>query len=197
MGFSASGATSKSIRCSIRSIVASEWTSTRSNVDKVERSNQARVVELHVSLSGRRDLSGQIYRQLRAAVVDGRLPPGTGLPPSRELARRLDVSRNTVTAAYVRLESEGFFVGRVGAGTFVAPSAGPGRLARSAPAGAPLVPRPIWDTIPAPSGPRRRGAFDFRLGTPDARLFPYAAWRRLLTRELRAGRLPSIGTVDP
>ena len=129
-------------------------------------------------------------------MVDGRLPPGTGLPPSREMARRLEVSRNTVTSAYVRLESEGFLVGRVGAGTFVAPSAGPGRLARSAPAGAPLRPLAIWDAVPDPTGPRRRGAFDFRLGTPDARLFPYAAWRRLLTRELRVGRLPSVGTVD-
>src|SRR5262249_51203686 len=50
--------------------------------------------------------------------------------------------------------------------------------------------------VPAPMGPRRRGSYDFRLGTPDARLFPYAAWRRLLTRELRVGRLPSIGTLE-
>jgi DNA-binding transcriptional MocR family regulator len=27
--------------------------------------------------------------------------------------------------------------------------------------------------------------FGFRVGAPDARLFPYAAWRRLLTSQLR------------
>jgi GntR family transcriptional regulator / MocR family aminotransferase len=178
-------------------IVAPKWTCTRSNIDKLQGSNDDRFVELHVTFAGRRDLTGQIYRQLRAAVVDGRLPPGTSLPPSRELARRLAVSRNTVTSAYVRLIGEGFLLGRVGAGTFVAPSAGGGRLARSAPAGAPLRPRAVWDAIPDPSGPRRHAAFDFRLGTPDARLFPYAAWRRIFARELRVGRLPSTGTSEP
>jgi GntR family transcriptional regulator/MocR family aminotransferase len=31
-------------------------------------------VELHVSLVGRKDLTGEIYRQLRRAILDGRLP---------------------------------------------------------------------------------------------------------------------------
>ena len=53
-------------------------------------------VELHVTLDGQRDLAGQIYRQLRDAILDGRLRPGEPLPPTRELAQRLDVSRNTV-----------------------------------------------------------------------------------------------------
>src|SRR3954469_21201993 len=64
------------------------------------------IKDFHVTLNGRRDLSGQIYRQLRAAIVDGRLCVGDGLPKTREPARRLDVARNTV--AYDRLASEGF-----------------------------------------------------------------------------------------
>jgi GntR family transcriptional regulator / MocR family aminotransferase len=76
-------------------------------------------MELHVSLVGRDDLTGEIYRQLRRAILDGRLPPGERLPPTRELARRLSVSRSTVTVAYDRLTGEGFLSGRQGAGTFV------------------------------------------------------------------------------
>ncbi|MGP4027800.1 hypothetical protein [Actinomadura sp. 3N407] len=38
-------------------------------------------MDLHVSLMGRRDLAGQIYRQLRAAILDGRLR--AGLPDVR------------------------------------------------------------------------------------------------------------------
>ncbi|RIQ36943.1 GntR family transcriptional regulator, partial [Jiangella rhizosphaerae] len=84
-------------------------------------------MEFHVSLDGPGDLTARIYRSLRDGVRDGRLRPGDRLPPSRELARTLDVSRGTVATAYERLTAEGFLVGRVGAGTFVAPTAMGGR----------------------------------------------------------------------
>jgi GntR family transcriptional regulator / MocR family aminotransferase len=74
-------------------------------------------VDIHISLEGRRDLAGQIYRQFRDAIRDGRLKAGQTLPPSRELSRRLAVSRNTVGVAYDRLIGEGFIETRTGAGT--------------------------------------------------------------------------------
>ncbi|GIH21391.1 MocR-like pyridoxine biosynthesis transcription factor PdxR [Rugosimonospora africana] len=77
-------------------------------------------MDLHVSLAGRGDLAARIYRQILDAILDGRLRAGERLPPTRELARRLDVSRNTVAVAYDRLTAEGFLHARVGAGTFVA-----------------------------------------------------------------------------
>src|SRR4029450_6304743 len=53
---------------------------------------------------------------------------------TRELARRLNVSRTTVTVAYDRLTGEGFITSRVGAGTFVGDGgAGPGGAARRRP----------------------------------------------------------------
>ncbi len=76
-------------------------------------------MEFHVSLIDRKDLSGEIYRQIRRAIVDGRLRPGELLPPSRELARRLSVSRTTVTVAYDRLAGEGLVSSQIGAATFV------------------------------------------------------------------------------
>ena len=107
-------------------------------------------MEVHVSLVGRKDLTGEIYRQLRRAILDGRLAPGDRLPPTRELARRLNVSRTTVTVAYDRLTGEGFITSRVGAGTFVsddlAAQPGPAR-----PAGGALRPRPFWDAIVVPA----------------------------------------------
>ncbi|MFP2899215.1 GntR family transcriptional regulator, partial [Corallococcus sp. 4LFB] len=57
-------------------------------------------MDFHVELQGRRDLAGQLYRGLRAAILDGRLRRGERLPPTRELALRLDVARNTVSVAY-------------------------------------------------------------------------------------------------
>ncbi|MGE5335635.1 MAG: PLP-dependent aminotransferase family protein [Nitrososphaerota archaeon] len=65
-------------------------------------------------------LTRQIYTQLRAAILDGRLRAGDRLPPSRDLARDLGVARLTVATAYEWLSAEGYVYGRVGAGTFVA-----------------------------------------------------------------------------
>src|SRR5690242_19891386 len=76
-------------------------------------------MDVHVRLTRRGDLSMQIYRQLLEAVLDGRLRPGERLPPTRELARRLEVSRNTVGVAYERLVADGVVTGRAGAGSFV------------------------------------------------------------------------------
>ncbi len=144
-------------------------------------------MDVHIRLSRRGELSEQIYRQVFAAILDGRLRPGERLPPSRELARRLEVSRNTVGVAYERLLAEGVTVGRVGAGTFVTdgPVPTPSAAARRAPAGA-VHPREFWRTAPV-LATRRKGdaAYDFSPGTPDDTLFPLTAWRRLIANEFR------------
>ena len=144
-------------------------------------------MEFHVSLIDRKDLSGEIYRQLRRAIVEGRIRPGEFLPPSRELARRLSVARTTVTVAYDRLAGEGFLSSRVGAGTFVNEQLAPtsGKTERRLTDGS-LQPRRIWDSIPLVRASARRAQFDFRTGRPDAVLFPHDRWRRLVARQLRS-----------
>ncbi|MGW4801801.1 MocR-like pyridoxine biosynthesis transcription factor PdxR, partial [Nonomuraea sp. NPDC004297] len=146
-------------------------------------------MDVHISLEGRGDLAAQIYRQLLDAILDGRLRSGERLPPTRELARRLEVSRNTVALAYDRLGADGFLVGRAGAGTFVA--AEPVR-GRAAPEGV-VRPRTVWAGLDPPPGPPT-ARYDFRVGVPDARLFPMETWRRLVARELRAS---AAGYGDP
>ncbi|TOZ31882.1 DNA-binding protein, partial [Burkholderia pseudomallei] len=71
-------------------------------------------MDLQISLRDRRDLAGQIYRQLRAAIVDGRLAAGARLPSTRELARQLGVSRKTTLDAFERPSGEGFLPARTG-----------------------------------------------------------------------------------
>ena len=144
-------------------------------------------MELHVSLEGRKNLSREIYRQVRGAIVDGRLRPGDALPPTREMARRLGVARMTVTIAYDRLAGEGFILSRVGSGTFVSEHVASARpTSREPRARGVLRPRPFWNSIRAINLFAQRVPFDFRTGVPDATLFPYDVWRKLLARELRA-----------
>ena len=71
-------------------------------------------------LDGKGHVYDQVMRSLRRCITSGRFPFGMRLPPSRELARQLGVSRNTVTAAYERLVADGWLNARVGSGTYVA-----------------------------------------------------------------------------
>jgi GntR family transcriptional regulator/MocR family aminotransferase len=150
---------------------------------------------------GSRDVLRALHRQLRAAIVDGRLQPGLRLPPTRALASTYGVSRNTAVATYDLLLSEGYLSARRGAGTYVAKSlpAPPVRKpTRAAPASEPRLNAfwrdpPIGETAPAAEPPR----FDFRLGVPDQGAFAFTVWRRLQGRALRALAKTSAAYSDP
>src|SRR5437588_564235 len=156
------------------------------------------VDDLQINLIGRKNIGREIYHQLLQAIQEGRLESGTRLPPTRELARRLKVARTTVAVAYDRLVGEGLLESRIGAGTFVK------RGVVSATTDArnldsPLVPKEAWVGFPT-SYVRKlfagRFEFDFRTGIPDDAAFPYARWRRLMARQMRASNALS-GYGDP
>ena len=77
-------------------------------------------MDIAIRIEGRHDLTGQIFRQLRTAIVDGRLAGGARLPSTRDLAKQLGVSRKTTLDAFERLVAEGYLNTRAGDGTFVA-----------------------------------------------------------------------------
>jgi len=151
-------------------------------------------MDLHIHLEGRDDLARQIYRHIRSAIVSGRLGRGDRLPPTRELARRLDVSRNTVSLAYEWLVSEGLLSGRKGAGSFV--ESEPVSHPRPRSGGAAIRVRDVWASLDAPELRAWTPRYDFGVGTPDASLFPFDTWRRLLARQIRASKL-SAAYGDP
>lgn len=66
-----------------------------------------------------RPLYGHLVSIVESAIVRGDLPSGSRLPPERELAGRLRISRTTVVSAYRELESRGLLRGYVGRGTYV------------------------------------------------------------------------------
>jgi DNA-binding transcriptional MocR family regulator len=65
-------------------------------------------------------LSRRLVNGLRRLVEDGFLVNGALLPPERQLAQELAVSRNTVALAYATLRDEGWIEARQGSGTRVA-----------------------------------------------------------------------------
>jgi GntR family transcriptional regulator/MocR family aminotransferase len=59
------------------------------------------------------------YEQLRVAILEGRLHPGSRLPATRDLAESYRLSRATIVTAFEQLKSEGYVEGRTGSGTYV------------------------------------------------------------------------------
>src|SRR5439155_16847627 len=64
----------------------------------------------------------QLYDAIRRAILAGQLGAGVRVPPTRMLAAELGVSRNTILNAFDQLLAEGYLVGRLGSGTYIAPT---------------------------------------------------------------------------
>ena len=158
---------------------------------------------IRLPAAGSRDLLRELHRQLRSAILDGRLQPGARLPATRALAQRLGVSRNTMLAAYDLLLGEGYLLARPGAGTYVAdtlPASRRGRATRKAPAAGRdlrLVPASVPGADLAPTLQPQPARDDFRVGLPDVSLFPFDIWRRLSDRALRRIARQTADYADP
>src|SRR6266481_256242 len=66
-----------------------------------------------------RRLYRQIADQIRTLVRSKEFPAGSRLPPERDLAKQLGVSRPSVREALIALEVEGLVEVRIGSGIYV------------------------------------------------------------------------------
>jgi GntR family transcriptional regulator/MocR family aminotransferase len=164
-----------------------------------------------VRLRKRGALQAQIVDELRARVLEGALPGGAPLPSSRQLAEELGVARNTVSAAYTTLATEGYLVlaarhrprvamiapdvrtrAPVIAGAAPSPAlagskSAEGRIARRAEA---LVAHGVLlrDT---------RLVRPFRTGLPPLDLFPERLWQRIVARQVRRQTRRDLAYAGP
>jgi GntR family transcriptional regulator/MocR family aminotransferase len=148
---------------------------------------------LRLRRGGSSTLSTQLIRQIREAVLEGTLSPEDRLPSTRDLARRLGISRNTVVAAYEALATDGTIVVRPRRGPCVAtiPRRSPSRssgapvvvpaLSRGAHRLAATVPESRLDDLMM----RRSRSRPFGAGLPDLELLPMRAFERCLVRRWR------------
>ena len=120
-----------------------------------------------------------VESELRRAVRDGRLSPGTRLPSSRDLAAQLGVARGTVTSAYAQLVGEGYLSARRGSGTTVT-------AACTWPGAAAAEPEPA---------PRFR--YDLKPGVPALSAFPRDEWLQAQKSALADLSTDDLGYPDP
>ena len=137
----------------------------------------------NISIALDRDSEEPIYRQLirtiRLQIDSGTLHAGTRLPASRDLARRLEISRISVVNAYAELRAEGYLSAHAGRGTFVAKSSAP-----SAPLPAPPRAENLEQRVEQDRSvremmrlARKPGVINFSHGTPPKTFIPVAHLR--------------------
>lgn len=146
----------------------------------------------------------QLYEAIKGAILTGQINPGMQLPPTREFARILGVSRQTVLNAFSQLMAEGFLSGTIGKGTFVSESLpiSSKRGSSDSTTKPPPVLRPLSSrgqrfvgqetALNTHSGIPKA----FRIGMPGIDVFPFDIWARL---EARRWRRPGyqLGYGDP
>ncbi|MET3901233.1 GntR family transcriptional regulator/MocR family aminotransferase [Devosia sp. UYZn731] len=125
---------------------------------------------MSVDRNGHESLHAQVERQMRDAIRGGTLRPGSEVPSTRDLARRLGISRPLVMEAYAQLAAEGYLALRQGAAARVADTA-------------PL--QQVRD-LPPESFSTEIFRYDFRPGIPDLSTFPSARWLKAVEAALKA-----------
>lgn len=155
-------------------------------------------VVLRIDEKDTRTLQQQVFHQIRALILEGRLRSGDPVPASRELSQQLGVSRNTVLIAYEHLLSEGYLESRANVGTFVSSALpeismstlpSPANDQRVEPPGQCAAPdcKPVLEhSVISPN--RRKDTVDFWVGRSDGSAFPAREWRRILDTKLRHAR---------
>lgn len=150
-------------------------------------------IELDLPAPGSRQSGRALYRQLKAAIVEGKLKPGTKLPASRKSEEFFGMSRNTVAEVYDRLLNDGYVTARQGSGTYVAERTAPTESPPSSASDYRLNAFWLRPDVTAAMGFWRDGqteppmapAADFRPALIDPRLFPFDVFRRVSAKQLR------------
>ena len=141
----------------------------------------------------------QIYRQVRQSIQSRSLRSGARLPSTRELARRLGVSRSSAVGAYDQLIAEGWLASRVGSGAYVChdlPEPFPVQLAEPAATAARFAPdlEDLFGPLVLDETQSER-PFAMGLCLIDERTAE--AWRRATHRSVKSMAPHHFGYIDP
>lgn len=131
------------------------------------------MVWIDIDRSANLSLTKQICEQLRTKILTRELQTGEQLPPTRKLARELNVSRNVIIYTYEQLIAEGYLESREGSGTYVAEGTYLGQY------------KDYYSYTPerqctAEKSSQQANIIDFQSGVPDLSHFPRKIWAKLL-----------------
>jgi GntR family transcriptional regulator/MocR family aminotransferase len=152
-----------------------------------------------------------LFRQIAEAVVTdirrGRLRQGDRLPGTRHLARSLQLSRNTVVAAYSELRAEGWITASTATGTFVSralPDPKPRPFGRGLAQG--VAAQLVFELAPAATSiglgwetfaGLPPGTLALLAGSPEVRIVPVEALARAYRSAVQARGRRNLAYGDP
>lgn len=110
----------------------------------------------------------QVYQGIKHLIEAGHIKTGERLPPIREIAKELGISKNTVNNAYQILMEEGLVVSRPKSGFAAAPLDGKGLLELKSSS---CIPSPV---------PRNLEMIDFAYGNLEKEDYPFEQWKQSL-----------------
>lgn len=143
-------------------------------------------MHLQLDRQDRRPLYMQIVEQIQQHIRTGALPLGSRLPPIRELATDLGLTRLTVHNAYAELQADGWLESHVGRGTYVAKRVDPDTAFM--PSLPPAVPEPepgaLAEVMRLAHHP---DLISFAQAAADPATFPVREWGRALQHVMAEG----------
>lgn len=137
-------------------------------------------------------LTRWLYQELRRAILNGQLRPGTRLPATRDFAKQYEVSRGAAVSAFEQLQAEGYLICRVGAGSWVNENL-PAHLLSTKRRQVRLGNLPV----PVRGLAFSRPGHPFRAYETAIAEFPMDIWARVAGRRLRRASLSMMAGDDP
>ncbi len=130
------------------------------------------MLTLMIDTDSKQSYYEQLYCRLRDLIRNGELISGTKLPSGRNMAEKLQISRNTVSLAYDQLVSEGYIEARPKSGYYVCKLSGQLRMSHSE------------ERKETTEKSETVYKYNFTPFSIDIHSFPYSTWRKLYSRAL-------------
>ena len=130
------------------------------------------MIRIQIDRNAKRTYSKQIYHAIRQMILNGELAAGEALPPYSQMSAELDVSKNTVLAAYDMLAADGMVRSTVGSGFYI--EAGTAR--RTYPTSPKAVQSAALTDLVLPDG-----TINFDNGRPALEMFPRTKWNKTVS----------------
>lgn len=141
----------------------------------------------NLDYSSEKPLYIQLSDYIKKEMIAGKIPPGEKLPSKRKLSEYLDLSINTIQAAYDQLKAEGYIESKERKGLFAVNIENEIFFDQS------TSPKVIKKDLAA----KEKIMIDFSSGKVDLASFPYSVWRKLTAESLYEDQSELFNVGDP
>ena len=138
---------------------------------------------LTIDKSEKESIYIQIYKHFKTEIVTGKLVEGSRLPSTRSLSKTMEISRNTVEAAYLQLCTEGYVFGKAGSG-YVVSKVEVDLYNETSVTSKELIEKALNE--PHDQGINTTIKYNFQYGKLNIKDFPIRTWKSILNHVLNS-----------